>query len=282
MSRSLSWIEKSALDKRFSELTRPVGYPVPEPASELPTAEEIEAISPTATAAAPSPATAETPATHEAPAPHERPTENEPGHAGPAHAEPTSSDSAANVVSPPAADADVDGAGPIPDAEDGLPPIPANQDPWTMTPAQPWSSLANPTNDRATPGIPELTYPRVMALAARLELFRDWIRQYCGEGAFFVADAEGLPLLLDRVRTSQAVTAVALERALRPLRGLLGSSKANSLCIELEDGRLVQTIWAVTPAGRIAVGMAPSRPLGPAATAQVRRALLGLFTDEET
>ena len=160
-------------------------------------------------------------------------------------------------------------------------PAPANRDPWAMTPAQPWTSVAMPAEDSAVPGVPELTYPPVMALAARLELFRDWIRQYCGDGAFFVSDPEGLPLLLDRVRTSQAVTAVALERALHPLRGLIGTSRANSICIELEDGRLVQTVWVTTSAGRIAVGMAPPRPLGPAATAQVRRALLGLFVDEE-
>ncbi len=268
MSRSLSWIEKSALDKRLSELTRPVGYPVPEPASERPAPAEANPDHAGRTrrrAEVRESDLAEAEPPLQVPAPPRRPPP----------AKPTTQTKPVDPTRP-------DPQPSVGPATSGVPLVPANQDPWTMTPAQPWSTLVNPSNDRATPGIPELSYPRVMALAARLELFRDWIRQYCGEGAFFVADTEGLPLLLDRVRTSQAVTAVALERALRPLRGLLGSSKANSLCIELEDGRLVQTIWAMTPAGRIAVGMAPPRPLGPAATAQVRRALLGLFTDEET
>ena len=234
MSPSLSWIENSAKTKRFSELTRKVGYPSTESTS----------------------------------------TQSPPPSFSDGRGA-ASQDESATIKPTPATDPK---SGPT--NETHLP-VAANQDPWTMTPAQPWTAVAGPSDDLAIPGIPELVYPPVMALAARLELFRDWIRQYCGEGAFFVSDPEGLPLLLERVRTSQAVTAVALERALHPLRGLLGSHRANALCIELEDGRLVQTIWAVTSFGRIAVGMAPPKPLGPAATAQVRRALLGLFADED-
>ena len=225
MSRSLSWIEESALTERLSELVRPSrssGLPVPEPASERPS----------------------------------------PYNGG-----------ASGEYASPYTYAALQ-AGNVPTTEQ-------SQDPWSLTPVQPWTAVVTPSRDAAPPGIPELTYPRSMALAARLELFRDWIREYCGDGAFFVSDPEGLPLLLERVRTSQAVTAVALERALHPLRGLLGSSRANALCIELEDGRLVQIVWATTDFGRIAVGLAPTRPLAPAATSQVRRALLGLFEDED-
>ncbi len=241
MVPSLSWIEKSALTQRLSELTRPVGYPVPDPVTGRPAPRSAAEMSP------------DTPTIR--------------GVAPPRHRPPTVPPEPARV-----------GLGP---SSHPPTPAPVDQDPWTMTPAQPWTAVAVPHQDRPVAGIPELSYPPVMALAARLELFRDWIRQYCGEGAFFVSDPEGLPLLLDKMRTSQAVTAVALERALHPLRGLIGSSRANSLCIELEDGRLVQTVWTTTRAGRIAVGMAPPRPLGPVATAQVRRALLGLFAGEE-
>ncbi len=154
--------------------------------------------------------------------------------------------------------------------------------PWQMTPAQPWSALAGPPDVNADGAdIPALVYPVGMGISPRLELFRAWIRKHCSTGAFFVSDHEGLPLLLEGMGTSQAVSAVAFDRAVHPLRGLLGTRHANSLCIELEDGRLVQTVWANTNTGRIAVGISPARPLGPAATERVRKALQGLFSDGE-
>ena len=248
MSPSLSWIEDSGFSARFSDLTRPVG------------SDRGGATQPDLPQASP-PNGGPPPAPHRSPPPPglsmttDRPLHRRANDGNP----------------PPSAEPPGIRSGPIP--------VPANQDPWMLTPNQPWTAVVVPTEDHIGTEVPDLLYPPNMALAARLELFRDWIRQYCGEGAFFVADPEGLPLLLDRVRTSQAVTAVALERALHTLRGLLGSSRANSMCIELEDGRLVQTVWTTTNIGRIAVGMAPPRPLGPSATAQVRRALDGLFPD---
>lgn len=271
MSRSLSWIEENAVnDQRLSQLTQPVGeaksdLPSPELAPERPPAAATHGRPAVPPAISRRPAAP--PARSSAPIQRAQPTQ-------PSPAEPRK---------PPPSRVNRTSIAPAPARSSNrpVPYIPEDRDPWTQTPAQPWTAVASPADDQSTLGVPELNYPAAMALASRLELFRDWIQQHCGEGAFFVSDPDGLPLLLERIRTPQAVTAVALERAMHPLRGLFGSTRANSMCIELDDGRLVQTVWASTLYGRVAVGMAPERPLGPAATAQIRRALIGIFGDEE-
>lgn len=123
------------------------------------------------------------------------------------------------------------------------------------------------------------SYPRGAGVARRLELFRAWMLQL-GLGSFFVADEEGLPLLLQDTKSAQAVRAVAFERALHPLRALLGGAPPRALGLELQDGRSIQTIWADTKIGRVAVGMAGAQPLPWALSARVRAAVFGAFEGE--
>lgn len=145
-------------------------------------------------------------------------------------------------------------------------------------PADPKAALQSSL--QAQVDAPPPVYPPELGLDARLERFRAWMRA-CGLDHFFVADAEGLPLLLQGSRESEAVRAIAFERALRPLRGLLGGALPGALGLQLGDGRGVQTVWVQTPEGRVAVGMSTARPVSWARCAAVQAAISGVFAQED-
>lgn len=96
-------------------------------------------------------------------------------------------------------------------------------------------------------------------------------------GAFLLADAEGLPVLMEGLSEAQAVLPVSLVRAVYPLRGLLSGQQPAALSLRLVEGTRLEVIWHVTRAGLLALAympkIAPVRELEP----WVRRALEGAF-----
>jgi hypothetical protein len=130
------------------------------------------------------------------------------------------------------------------------------------------------------PARPVLSAPSFTAadqLPARLARIADWLLQATGSRALYIADAEGLPLVVRGVNDVHAVASVVLERAMRSLRGLLDGNPVGSVSIELEGGRIVQTIWGATNIGRVAIGLFPPAPVEIQRINEIRDALGRVF-----
>jgi hypothetical protein len=110
-------------------------------------------------------------------------------------------------------------------------------------------------------------------LSGRLARLADWVVQATGSRTIYISDAEGLPLVVRGVNEVQAAFPVVLGRAMRSLAGLLESSPVGSVSIELEGGRVVQTIWGTTSIGRVAIGLFPPFPVELQRVDEIRRAL---------
>lgn len=286
MSRSLSWIEADDLAQSLRDLTEaeprpaaapPPWAPLPGEASTLPPAAHPQA------EARPVPVTRPAPVSR-ADAPNSSPPRaarlRSPASAIPGadalRAEPPAASWSRTVPSrsPALGAAAVKTQLPAPILED-----PGAEAAVALSaPAAPSPGDETQVSLQAAPAHP--SYPRGAGMVARLELFRAWMLQL-GLGSFFVADEEGLPLLLQGTQSVHAVRAVAFERALRPLRALLGGAPPRALGVQLQDGRTIQTVWADTRIGRVAVGMAEPRPLPWPLSDRVRSAVFGAFEAEE-
>jgi hypothetical protein len=117
-------------------------------------------------------------------------------------------------------------------------------------------------------------------LERRAGLFRQWMRTLVGDRPFFVTDAEGLILVVERVSADRAVVGPVLERALRVLRPFVGGARARGAHVQLEDGQLLQMIWNRTARGRVAVGVFGDPVLDADRVEWVSRAIERVFEKE--
>lgn len=120
----------------------------------------------------------------------------------------------------------------------------------------------------------------LQSLELRARLFQRWMRTLVGDRPFFVTDAEGLVLVAERVQADRAVAAPVLERAIRLLRPFIGSARARSAHVELEDGQLLQMVWHSTPRGRVGLGVFGDPVLDAARVDWVARALERVFAKD--
>lgn len=139
-------------------------------------------------------------------------------------------------------------------------------------------SAAVMPGDPAYPDAPR--YTREDGLVRRIEIFSRWLDACAAPRGFYIADADGLPIHMEGVDESEVVTGVALARSLRPLRHLVGTERFNAITLQLEDGRILQTIWSETRVGRVGMGIEPQRPLHPSQLDEVARAVRGIFDNE--
>jgi hypothetical protein len=153
---------------------------------------------------------------------------------------------------------------------------------------------ARPEPDRVStpaPPAPRPTAPAVQPLSGlpiaaiddlerRAGLFRSWMRTLVGERPFFVTDAEGQILVVERVSAERAVVGPVLERALRVLRPFVGGARARGAHVLLEDGQLLQMIWNRTERGRVAVGIFGDPVLDADRVEWVSRAVERVFEKE--
>lgn len=124
---------------------------------------------------------------------------------------------------------------------------------------------------------PPPQFEPVISVAERIDRFARWLDQLVPGAPLSIADPEGLPIFAKGLPDALALASVALDRALRPIRGLLGTHQVGSVTLEVDGGRLVQTIWVVTPIGRVALGVMVERPLEPARVELVREGLRRIF-----
>ena len=129
-----------------------------------------------------------------------------------------------------------------------------------------------PAEPRKAPNLTALS-----SVTERVHAYARWVVEGTGANEVFLSDAEGLPIFLLGAEEAQAVTPVALERALRPLRGVLGMEAPAGLSLELPDGRIVQAIWAHTHLGRVALGLLLEVPLPAPIIARLRAGLAQVF-----
>lgn len=152
-------------------------------------------------------------------------------------------------------------------------------------PAPPPSFRPEPSEAQASPPptpTPEASPPPphfepVVSVAERIDRFARWLDQLTHGAPMSIADPEGLPIFARGLPEALALASVALDRALRPIRGLLGTHQVGSVTLEVDGGRLVQTIWVVTPIGRAALGIMVERPLDAGRVELVREGLRRVF-----
>ncbi|MCA9554198.1 MAG: hypothetical protein KC933_29455 [Myxococcales bacterium] len=102
----------------------------------------------------------------------------------------------------------------------------------------------------------ELSLPtRAGTLAERIRNLAVWVESELSPTRWYLADAEGMALHSAGTTETQVVTAVALARALRPLRGFLGTSQVGAAALELDGGRTLHTLWCDTSVGRVSMGL---------------------------
>ncbi|MBK6688110.1 MAG: hypothetical protein IPG45_26785 [Deltaproteobacteria bacterium] len=152
-------------------------------------------------------------------------------------------------------------------------------------PAPPPSFRPEPSEDQPSPpptpnteaSPPPPHFEPVISVAERIDRFARWLEQLTHGAPMSIADPEGLLIEGRGLPEPLALASVALDRALRPIRGLLGTHQVGSVTLEIDGGRLVQTIWVVTPIGRVALGIMVERPLEPGRVELVREGLRRVF-----
>ena len=93
------------------------------------------------------------------------------------------------------------------------------------------------------------------SLAERLRALAVWIEGQLEPEAWYLADEEGLALHAAGVDDVQVVTAVALGRALKPLRGFFKTEAVQSATLALDETRTLHVLWCDTDVGRVALGL---------------------------
>jgi hypothetical protein len=147
-----------------------------------------------------------------------------------------------------------------------------------MPPGGSGAHLEAPTQiPRRASTLPAPSFQAAIGVSERVQAFADWLIESSETRALYIADAEGLPLYARGVSEVQSVSAVVIERAMRSLRGLLDSRPLGSVTVELDDGRIMQTIWCHTDAGRAAIGLFPPAPVPLERINEIRAALRRVF-----
>ncbi|MEQ8985298.1 MAG: hypothetical protein RL846_45575 [Deltaproteobacteria bacterium] len=125
---------------------------------------------------------------------------------------------------------------------------------------------------------PNLDAPSVWA---RIEALSAWLAQVVGDD-FYIADPEGLPIAVTKSVEDLVVSGVALERAIRSLRGITKAPSVGAASNELDADRTLDTIWCDTPVGRIAVGVVGTKPLSKSVVTSIRRYIARTFDWKES
>jgi hypothetical protein len=116
-------------------------------------------------------------------------------------------------------------------------------------------------------------------LAERLRTLALWVETELSPTRWYLADAEGLALHAAGTNETQVVTAVALSRALRPLRGFLGTSQVGAAVLELDGGRTLHTLWCDTAVGRVAMGLEDPKHMSQDVLHDLRQAVRAALED---
>ncbi len=110
-------------------------------------------------------------------------------------------------------------------------------------------TVVDPMPDRS-PGISVET-----PIADRIQSLATWIDSQLSPQRWYISDSEGLALHVSGASQAQVITAVALSKALRPLRSVLGPQPVQSVTLQLGDGRMMHILWCETLVGRVALAM---------------------------
>lgn len=151
-------------------------------------------------------------------------------------------------------------------------PIPAAPALYSASPPK-MAPITPPTLEAIAP--PHFDPP--ISVSERIDRLVRWLEPMIGTAPLYLADPEGLLMFARGLPEPLALTSVALDRALRPIRGLLGTNQVGAVTLEVDGGRLVQTIWVNTPLGRAALGILVDRPLEPRRVEVIREALRRVF-----
>lgn len=93
------------------------------------------------------------------------------------------------------------------------------------------------------------------SIAERIHSLAVWVDTQLSPERWYICDREGLALHVQGASEAQVITAVALSRALRPLRSVLGPEPVQSVSLQLGDGRRMHIVWCETAVGRVALAM---------------------------
>lgn len=92
-------------------------------------------------------------------------------------------------------------------------------------------------------------------LAERVRGLAAWVESQLGPERWYLADEEGLALHTASASDTEVLASVMLSRAMRPLRGVLGTEPLRAITIQMEGGRQHHTVWVETARGRVALGL---------------------------
>ncbi len=115
------------------------------------------------------------------------------------------------------------------------------------------------------------------SVSQRATEYVQWAVRSTGAEGAFVVDADGLPIVMERATEAQALTSVALDRALRSVRPFFNNVPVGAVTLSLEDGRWLLVIWAPTRIGRAAVGLMKRSAVDLQAVPLLREGLRRLF-----
>ncbi len=152
--------------------------------------------------------------------------------------------------------------------------------PWDATPLASTAEVAFNEVTVSSPAAvePDLSAP---AVSARVAALAAWLQEAVGD-RFYIADPEGLAIFATKGVEELVVSGVALERAIRSLRGITGAPNVGAATLELDADRLLDTIWCDTPVGRVAVGVVGATKLSKAQIATIRGYIARVFDWKES
>ena len=119
------------------------------------------------------------------------------------------------------------------------------------------------------PALPPSPALDELAVSARVAALETWLKAAVGP-RYYVADPQGLPIAAAPQVKDLVVSSVALERAIRSLRGITGTPSPGGVAIALDDQRTLETLWCDTKIGRVAIGILGAEPI-PKSTAKLLR-----------
>lgn len=137
--------------------------------------------------------------------------------------------------------------------------------------------------NEVTASSPRAEEPDLSALAvsARVASLADWLHDTVGD-RYYIADPEGLPIASGAGVEELVVSGVALDRAIRSLRGITGAPSVGAASIELDTERRLDTVWCDTPVGRVAVGVVGTTALPQSLVNTIRRHVARTFDWKES
>ena len=109
------------------------------------------------------------------------------------------------------------------------------------------------------------------AIDARLQRLLEYTGRTLQASAAFIADSDGLTVASLRSNDALAAVTAPLGGVHEKIAAFVPASREGGAVVELDEQGVLQLVWAVTEAGRLALGMVLQSPLDRGSTRKLRR-----------